>query len=475
MIVERVIRNARVVTPTGIIEGGVGINNEKIVCIFEAELGPDAGETMDAHGQYLIPGLVDCHSHHGTYRGFDDDMRSESKGSIVGGITTMGVMTKVTRMTREFKATTSPDDVCSYLRHWEEAKDIVETESSADVALIFSIMTDAQAKEVYQYAKVAGVNTFKFYFGYRDPRIWQAIPSEQLGLPVWWDDGTAYLAFRQLADVNGLALCHAESNELVRVLVQETRERGLEGLEAWNDKSPGFVEAHDIRTIGSLAQWTRAAFYIVHCSSRESVDEIARCKDMGLDVMAETGAHYLTLTLDRDPPAGGNWAKVNTPIRTTEHKEALWDAVRRGVLDTIATDNVAGSAELLRKNEDVWHCRPGFVSAQFQLPAMMTHVAEGRLSISRLVEMACTNGAKAMRLYPRKGVIQVGSDADLVLVDPGLRKPARAADLVSVGDYLIYEGREFTGWPTLTMLRGEIVARDGQVVKGNCGRYLART
>lgn len=474
MNVDTQIVNARIVTPQGVIAGGVGIAGGKIACVFEGEYGPEANETIDGEGNYLIPGLIDCHSHHGTYRSFDEDMKWNSAASVVGGITTMGVMTKVTNMTHERKDEPTGDDVTSYLKHFDEASDIVNNFSAADAVFIFSIMTDDQAQEITRYMEVAGVNTFKFYFGYRDPRIWQAVPAT-LGLPVWWDDGTAYLAFRQIAEISGLALCHAESNELVRVLVKETWDRGLKGLDAWNDKSPGFVEAHDIRTIGSLSQWTGAPFYIVHCSSQEAVDEIERCKDAGLDVMAETAAHYLTLALDTDPPAGGNWAKVNTPIRTSDHRAALWEAVDSGIVDTLATDNVGGSRALLEKDNDIWHCRPGFESAQHVLPAMMTHVAAGTISIERLVEIACLNPAKAMRVYPQKGVIKVGSDADLVLVDPDASRTAGIGELVSGGDYNIFEGRTFSGWPAMTLLRGKVVARDGELVDGNHGRYVKRT
>jgi dihydroorotase-like cyclic amidohydrolase len=474
MQVDTVITNAQVVTPTGLVNGGVGIKDEKIACIFGGDASPPAGQTVDLAGQYLLPGLVDCHSHHGTYRSFADDIRLNSAASVVGGVTTMGVMTKVTNMRRQRNDNPTANDVVSYLRYYDEAEDVVTSYSSADAAFIFSIMTDDQAREVTKYAEVAGVNTFKFYFGYRDPRIWQAVPAT-LGLPVHWDDGTAYLAFKQIANIGGLALCHAECNELVRVLVEDTWKSGRQGLEAWNDKSPGFVEAHDIRTIGSLSQWTGAAFYIVHCSSLESVGEIKRCKEDGLDVTAETQAHYLTFALDDDPPAGGNWAKVNTPIRTMVHREALWDAIGSGVLDTLATDNVGGSAQLLEKNRDIWHCRPGFECVQFTLPVMMSHVAAGRLSIEKLVEMGSTNGARALRLYPRKGAIQIGSDADLVAVDPGITRVASATELISETDYSIYEGRELAGWPTATWLRGQVVARGGKLVVPYRGIPLRRT
>jgi dihydropyrimidinase len=202
------------------------------------------------------------------------------------------------------------------------------------------------------------------------------------------------------------------------------------------------------------------SFYAVHISSGRTADELATLKEAGWELTGETCTHYLTLTSEE----ADERHNVNPPVRSAEDRETLWERVADGTISCIGTDHCCNMAEE-KIGQDVPDSLPGFPSTATMLPLVLSEgVDEGRISLERAVEVTSTNTAKAFNLYPKKGTVRVGSDADLVVVDLDETKEVTPELLKSAADYSPYEGRTVTGWPTHTVVRGELAYEDGEVV-----------
>jgi dihydropyrimidinase len=474
--VDTLFKNAKIVKPDGMVSGSVAIKGEKIVAVCEGEFLPDedAREVIDVEGNYLIPGIIDPHTHPGSGKSFAEDIISETQVAATGGVTTIFGTIKCTRMDRNWKDMTEPKDVISYLKAFPTAKEIVDTESTIDVGFTFAIMSDEQSNEIPEVAKECGVATYKFYVGYRKP-IDYATPDfcARIGLPLEWDDGTMLLGFEQIAKIGGLALIHAENQELVRITHSRAMASG-KNLAAWARHSPGWAEASHIATYAHLAMVTDCTLYVVHNCSKAGLDEIRAAKARGIKVISEVLPHYLTI--DVEAPFPGVYAIINTPIQHAEDREALWGGIEDGTVECMGSDHVSGAQKGDFDESNIWARTPriGISSTQLILPLMLSEGHHGRgIPLERIVGICCYNNARRFGVYPRKGVIQVGSDADLVVVDLGKKKTVRAADWpMQSSDFCIYEGRELQGWPTLTMLRGKVIAKDGKVVTSGSGQYV---
>ena len=491
MQVETVIRNARVVTASGVIPGGVGIDKGKIVAIAAESGLPEGVNTIDAGGKLLIPGLVDPHSHPGGKYPIDQDFRTETPGAIAGGVTTMGCIVRVPRMGQPFKEFPEPVDVISWLDAFPLGKELSEKNSLVDFFFTFTMNSIQHVEEIPRYAKELGVTSFKFHGNLKalgtnpvSPR-WAA----RIGLPNSFDDSLFYVGFESIGGMrggSGRALVHCENVEVAPVMQARLVRQGVQGLEAWSRRSPDFLEAEHVRRYGYFCKVTKSPFYVLHLSSKEGLDSCIRVKEEYEDTIVETCPHYLTINVE--DPYPGRYAKVNPPPRWPVDNEALWEGLASGAIDVIGTDHVVTSYhEKFVKGDtsdhvtdpatDIWAAGSGFVGMATMLPVMYTEgVHRQRISLQRLVEVCCTKPAKVSGIWPQKGEIRVGSDADLVIVDTDRFRTCRAADLLTSCDFTVFEGRELTGWPTLTMLRGQVVFKDGAIVAPHgIGRYLPRT
>ena len=474
--VDTMFKNGSLVTHEGIIRVGIAIDAGKIVAIGDERLMPEAKEVIDARGKYILPGLIDPHQHPGGQRGFLEDIRSESRLAALGGVTSVLGTVKSPRISRTHKQFVQPEDVVSYKKVFAEAKEIVETEATVDIGFNFAIMSDEQASEIPEYAEEFGVTSYKFYVGYRIkaeyllPRF-----NEFAGFPVTgWDDGTMLIAFENIAKIGGLALIHAENTQLVRVLHQRVVASGRKDLVAWYQRSPGWVEASHVVTYAHLAKVTGCTLYVVHTCSKEGLDEIRHAKSRGVKIISEVCPHYLII--DPEDPFPGVFAKINTPIQDTPSRNALWEGIKDGVVECVGTDQLPGLKKERFVEGDAWKSTAvGISSVHHLLPLMITEGYYKRgIPLETLVKICSFNNAKYFGLYPRKGAIQVGSDADLVVVDLEKTRVLRAEEWPTACDWSIYEGRELRGWPILTMLRGRIIMKDGEIIGKPSGQYLYR-
>jgi dihydropyrimidinase len=377
---------------------------------------------------------------------------------------------KVTRMAADSPEVTDQADAVSYLDRFAYALDSVARDAHVDVGFSFVVMTRQHAAEIPAYVRECGVTSFKFWLTNPPSTRWGA----RVGMPLFPDDGTVFLGFRRCAEVGALAMVHAENGQIIDVVGAELAAEE-EGLRAWEARFPGVLEASEIRKAAGFARATGARYYAVHVSSNEGLAAVDAARRDSTDVVAETCPQYLALDLESAFDSGP-LAKFNPPIRRRADADALWTALAAGAIDAVGSDHVPNLRAHKIPDGSVESAIAGSAGVATLLPVLWTHgVATGRIAVERLAEIASAAPARAFGLYPRKGVIRPGSDADLVVVDPSARRTVDPAALASWADCSAYEGMELVGWPTMTILGGRLVAEGGRPVGEPTGTYLHRT
>ena len=330
-----------------------------------------------------------------------------------------------------------------------------------------------------EYAEKYGVTSYKFYCHAKHPEIaaklWYVY---RYGLATGFDDGVVYKTLVNVAKIGppGIVSFNPENFEIVRVFSQRLMDAGRMDMEAWTDRSPDFAEAHHVRQYAYLAKITKCPMYVQHTTTAESLLAIRQAKEEGVEIYAQSNPVYLCL------PAG-TW-KINVTLRYPETMEILWEAASNGEIDALGSDHVVshGTRAEMEVPGDVWKTTSGFPSrVEMMLPLMLDErINKARITLQRLVEMMCEAPARIFGLYPRKGSLQVGSDGDVVLVDLK-RKVTVTNDLVHTRPgWTILEGREMTGWPVMTIRRGEVLTEwpEGEpkalITATSKGQYIPR-
>ena len=476
--VDLLVKNARIVTPNGVMDGGVAVDEGKIVAVTSDTTLLDSSKVIDAAGLLLLPGLVDPECHMGATRPIMEDMISETRAAGAAGVTTWGLMQTSPTIKRPVKDIQGPDDVPSFKEVLPEGIRIGEQNSLIDFYFTPILQTNSQAEEIPDYASQFGVTTYKYYLHQKNPKHSKYWPMK-VGF-VSYDDRAIYLGMENAAKLapRGRVCMHCENWEIASIFEDRLIAANSERTAAtWDDKSPHFCEAHHVRSYAYLGKVTGCPIYIQHTTTQETIDEIRRARAEGIKIMAQTGHHYLSISKH------DGW-RINVPLRDPETIARLWIALAKGDIDCVGTDHIAhGPREQLEVKDDAWSVKGGFSSrVEALFPVMMDEgVNKGRITIERLVQVCCENTAKAFGLYPKKGVIAIGADADLLLVDPKRVIRVSSEMLHTCTGWSIYEGREFQGWPTIVISRGEIIAerpkdkaRAEIIGKSGRGKYLRR-
>ncbi|MFP4590404.1 MAG: dihydroorotase [Halobacteriales archaeon] len=459
------VTNARVVTPVGTIDGGVAAADGEIVAVGSDRSLPAADRTIDAGGNYLLPGFIDPHVHWGLSRyefeyhdGLVHDFETETRGAVHGGVTTVV----------NFLLQREP-----YVPDMDFFVEAGEEHSYIDFAYHAIVHQDHHVEEIHDLVD-HGVRSFKVFFN------WYKHASPELGID-HSDAGRVYRVLDEVSEVpNGVVMFHAENEDLAFERRQELQAAGRNDLPAWTEAAPNICEAMQIEQIGRMTEMTDSRAYIVHMSTGEGVDICKRFQERGVKLHAETLPAFLTHT--KDEADLGVWGKISPPLRGEWSRRRLWQGLREGTVDYVGTDHCPHKIAFKEKDKgkfgDIWEAIPGDNNGiEYLLPVMVSEgVNKNRLSMERLVEVCAENNAKRWGLYPRKGALQVGSDADMVIVD--LEKSAVVDDdfyHTMEPRYSTMHGMELTGLPTHTIVGGEVVVEAGELLAEPGGReYLAR-
>ena len=457
--------NGRVVTPSGTIRGGVAARDGVITHVGTETNLPDATEEIDAEGNYVIPGFIDPHVHWGLSRyeyeyhdGLEHDFETETRGAIHGGVTSVV----------NFLLQKEP-----YTPDMEFFKRAGEENSYIDFAYHAIIHQDHHVDEIGDLAE-AGIRSYKVFFN------WYKHASPELGID-HSDAGRTYKVLDRVSEIpGGVVMFHAENEDLAIERRKELQAEGRNDLAAWSESAPNICEAMQIEQIGQLTEYTDSRAYIVHMSTGEGVDICERYQNQGVNLHAETLPAFLSHTYEKEEL--GTWGKISPPLRGDASRSRLWEGLRTGVVDYVGTDHCPHKIEFKEKDTgkhgDIWDAIPGDNNGiEYFLPVMMSEgVNKNRISMERLVEVCSTNNAKRWGLYPRKGAIAEGSDADIVIVD--LDKSAVVDDdfyHTMEPKYSTFHGMELTGLPTHTIVGGEVAVEDGELLAEPGGQtYLAR-
>jgi dihydropyrimidinase len=468
------ITGGTLVTPEGSFTGDVLVEGEHILALVAPgswqELGFVATEVLDAAGKLVIPGGVDVHTHMempsagGIFS--SDSFASGSAAALWGGTTTIV----------DFATQTPGHSLEEALEEWESRAGgncVVDY----GFHMIVSDVNEASLSEIPKMIE-RGVTSFKLFMAY---------PGR-----LYSDDGAILRAMQAIAANGALAQVHAENGIAIDVLVAQAVARGEVDPWAHVATRPSILEGEATHRAIVLAQVAGAKLYIVHISALEALEEVTRARDEGLEVYGETCPQYLFLSEDllgsdrvftgssvqqgANPFEGAKYV-CSPPLRSKEHQERLWEGIRRGDLSTVATDHCpycfAGAKELGRG--DFRRIPNGLPGVENRMDLLYEGVARGRISLERWIEVGCTGPAKLFGLYPRKGTLAPGSDADIVIYDPHKRHVLGASSHHMAVDYSVYEGMEVTGAVDTVVARGEVVLANQQlIVKPGRGVYLPR-
>lgn len=468
------ILNGTLVLPfVGPVRADVAARNGKTVAIHDEIAAADAEQVVDARGKLVFPGAVDPHFHIGIYRPISVDAESETMSSLVGGVTTV---LSYFRTGHHYLDKTGP-----YREIYPEVLEATAGHAYTDYGYHIGIMTSAQIDEIDWLVGEAGVSSFKYFMFYKGLNL---AASSTAGLSYTMSDvydlGHLYRYMQAVVRANlkyrqriSLSL-HAEHAEIIRTMIDEVKELGIQGLEAYHRARPPFQERLAIAEAALLADVTQCPINLLHLSSAEALQGgiKARLDYPTLDIQLETTLHHLCLTFET-AHGGIESAKVNPPIRTKADNEALWAGVLRGDINQVVSDHACCMYEM--KQGGVWEAQPGFGGTSLIYPVMVSEGYHKRgLPLARVAELVSAQPARNFGLYPRKGTIAIGSDADFAVVDPELEQTVHTEMLLSAQDHTPFEGYHLKGWPVQTIRAGKVMFDRGKVLGKPDGQYLRR-
>jgi len=455
---DTIITNGRVVTATDTFVSDVAINRGKIAAIGDNLPRENAAQVIDAAGKYVLPGGIDVHTHLDMPFGgttSSDDFETGTRAAAFGGTTTLidfAIQYKGQTLRTAFDAwmeKASGKAVCDYAFH-----------------CIITELADAQLEEMNALVR-EGVTSFKLFMAY--PGVFML------------DDGSIFKALRRTANNGGLVCMHAENGNAIDVIVQQALAEGKKAPKYHALTRPTTAEAEATARAIALAEMAGAPVYIVHLSCNDALDKVREARDRGLPVYAETCPQYLYLSIDNFDVPGFEGAKYvfTPPLREKWHQEKLWNGLKRDHLQVVSTDHCPFCFKEQKElgRGDFTKIPNGGPGVEHRMSLIYSGgVAAGRFSVNRFVELVSTTPAKLFGLYPRKGTIAVGSDADLVIFDPNRKHTISAKTHHMRVDYSMFEGIQVSGMPSTVFSRGRVVVDEDKFLgRAGAGEFVKRS
>jgi len=448
-----VIKGGTIITADLTYKADILIDGDKIV-----QIGPDLSgdEVIDASGAYVMPGGIDPHTHMempfmGTFS--SDDFDSGTAAAISGGTT----------MTVDFCLPGPDESPMDALQTWFQKAGPARTDYSFHMGVTWwgEKFFDDMPKVVD-----AGINTFKHFMAYKGALM--------------VNDDEMFASFNRCAEIGAMPLVHAENGDVVAFLQQKLMAEGNNGPEAHAYSRPPEVEGEAVNRAIMIADQAGVPLYVVHTSCEQAHEAIRRARQKGMRVFGEPLIQHLVLDdTEYSHPDWDHAARrvMSPPFRNKQHQDSLWAGLASGSLQVVATDHCAFTTEQKRMGlGDFTKIPNGTGGLEDRLSVLWTKgVVTGRLTMNEFVAVTSTNIAKILNIYPKKGAILVGADADLVIFDPTASKTISAKTQKSAIDYNVFEGVEVTGLAVMTFSRGKLVYKEGDVraEKGD-GRFVER-
>jgi dihydropyrimidinase len=467
-MLDLIIQGGQVVTPQAVGTMDIGVQGEKIVAVGQTgTLSAQAGRTIDARGKIVIPGGIEPHAHIGIpvpefWSGQADVMtqppEAASRAAAFGGVTTIIDFAGDLSF-----AESSGQEPRSIMEVIAERRDVFRTHSYTDFAFHYILagevapVTIGEIKEAIQ----EGVGSFKIFTTFHPIRV---------------PYGHLWPIFEEVAKHGGIMAVHAEEDEIVRYMTEKLKREGrAQGYNlhlVHNNISEDLAFRHIIR----LAKHTGVGIYFVHVTAKEGVVAIEEARSNGMPVYGEALHNYLQFTCEDYKKPGGTAIHTYPAIKFADDREALTAGLADGRLATTATDEYTTYKGPKLWGDMIETVCGGHNGIETRMPvAYAKFVAERGVSLQRFVDITSANAARILGLYPQKGAIQPGSDADIVLLDPNQKKIIALSDLHADSDYSIWEGFQCHAYPVMTILRGKVIVENGKLLGSSSdGRWVKR-
>ncbi len=451
------IKNGEIVTASERYVADILCENETITLIDRGITPPQGAEVIDAKGKFVFPGFIDPHVHiylpfMGTYA--KDTYETGSRAALVGGTTTLIEMCCPAKSDEPLKA-------------FELWRSQAEGKSACDFTFHMGVTRfDAKAEKQLREIVKRGISSFKVFLAYKGA----------FGV----DDTELYRALKLAKELGVIVTAHCENETLVVERCKELIAAGKTGPGFHEPSRPVQVEAEGVHHLMTFAELTGAATYIVHLSCREALAEAVAARQRGVRVAVETLIQYLTLdkTYAEKPKFEGAKYVMSPPLRDQRNQAILWNGLRDGLIQTVATDHAPFDFRKQKEmgKNDFTKIPNGIPSLEERINLLYTYgVKTGKIDLHTFVNVASTQVAKTFDLFPRKGTIQPGADADLVVYDPKYRGKISVRTQNMNLDYSAFEGWKIEGRPSVVTVRGQVAVRDGKFVgRPGHGKFLAR-
>lgn len=449
-----VIKGGTIVTADLTYKADVKIEGGKIV-----EIGPNlsGNEVLDAAGCYVMPGGIDPHVHlempfMGTYS--SDDFESGTRAALAGGTT----------MVVDFCLPDPGQSLLDALKRWDNKS----TRANCDYSFHMSVTWWGEQvfNDMKTIVQEKGINTFKHFMAYKGALM--------------VNDDEMFASFQRCAELGALPLVHAENGDVVAAMQQKLMDEGNDGPEGHAYSRPASVEGEATNRAIIIADMAGVPLYVVHTSCEQAHEAIRRARQNGMRVYGEPLIQHLTL--DETEYFNRDWDHsarrvMSPPFRNKQHQDSLWAGLSAGSLQVVATDHCAFTTDQKRTGLGDFRKIPnGTGGLEDRMPMLWTYgVATGRITMNEFVAVTSTNIAKILNVYPKKGAILVGADADIVVWDPKRSKTISAKSQQSAIDYNVFEGKEVTGLPRYTLTRGVVAIEESTIkTQEGHGQFVKR-